>query len=348
MTGSKKGSMRALTLVADRKLELREVALPSPPVAGEVQVRIKAVALNHLDLWGFRGMAFAKRALPLVVGVEAAGEIAAVGPAVEGRRVGDPVALYGGLTCGVCKACREGRDNLCENIGGIMGFHVDGFARDLVNMPARLTIPVPAGVTPRDASCAPIAFATVEHMLFDNAKLQPGETVLVQAGGSGIGSVAIKMAKAIGCTVITTVGDDGKAEKAKALGADHVINYKTERFETITRKLTNKKGVDVVFEHVGGEGFNGSLLVLKRGGRLVTCGSTAGPSVTLNLMQLFQQQYKIFGSFGATIANIRTSLAKMASGLAPVIDMEVPLAEFERGLARIESRQVFGKVVVVF
>jgi alcohol dehydrogenase len=207
---------------------------------------------------------------------------------------------------------------------------------------------VPAGVSLRDASCAPIAFATVEHMLFDNAKLQPGETVLVQAGGSGIGSVAIKMAKAIGCTVITTIGDDAKAAKAKALGADHIINYKTERFETITRKLTNKKGVDVVFEHVGGEGFNGSLLVLKRGGRLVTCGSTAGPTVTMNLMQLFQQQYKIFGSFGATLANIRTSLAKMAAGLAPIIDMEVPLAEFERGLARIESRQVFGKVVVVF
>jgi alcohol dehydrogenase len=256
--------------------------------------------------------------------------------------------LYGGLTCGVCKACREGRDNLCENIAGIMGFHVDGFARDLVNMPARLVVPVPEGVSTRDASCAPIAFATVEHMLFDNAKLQPGETVLVQAGGSGIGSVAIKMAKAIGCTVITTVGDDAKAAKAKALGADHVINYKTERFETITRKLTNKKGVDVVFEHVGGEGFNGSLLVLKRGGRLVTCGSTAGPTVTMNLMQLFQQQYKIFGSFGATLANIRTSLAKMADGLSPIIDLEVPLAEFERGLARIESRQVFGKVIVTF
>jgi alcohol dehydrogenase len=148
--------------------------------------------------------------------------------------------------------------------------------------------------------------------------------------------------------VITTVGDEAKAEKAKALGADHVINYKSERFETITRKLTNKKGVDVVFEHVGGEGFNGSLLVLKRGGRLVTCGSTAGPTVTFNLMQLFQQQYKIFGSFGATLTNIRTSLAKMAGGLTPIIDMEVPLAEFERGLARIESRQVFGKVVVVF
>jgi alcohol dehydrogenase len=280
--------------------------------------------------------------------VEAAGEIAALGSGVSGLKAGEPVALYGGLTCGTCKACREGRDNLCENIAGIMGFHVDGFARDLVNMPARLVVPVPAGVSMRDASCAPIAFATVEHMLFDNAKLQPGETVLVQAGGSGIGTAAIKMAKAIGCTVITTIGDDAKAAKAKALGADHVINYKTERFETITRKLTNKKGVDVVFEHVGGEGFNGSLLVLKRGGRLVTCGSTAGPTVTMNLMQLFQQQYKIFGSFGATLANIRTSLAKMANGLAPAIDMEVPLAQFERGLDRIESRQVFGKVVVTF
>jgi alcohol dehydrogenase len=256
--------------------------------------------------------------------------------------------MYGGKTCGVCKACREGRDNLCENVAGIMGFHVDGFARDLVNMPARLVVPVPDGVSFRDAACAPIAFGTVQHMLFDNARLEPGETVLVQAGGSGIGTAAIKMAKAIGCTVITTVGDDAKAEKAKALGADHVINYRTQRFETITRKLTDKKGVDVVFEHVGGEGFNGSLLVLKRGGRLVTCGSTAGPSITFNLMQLFQQQYKIFGSFGCTLQNIRDSLAKMAAGLTPVIDLEVPLAEFERGLARIEGRQVFGKVVVTF
>ena len=256
--------------------------------------------------------------------------------------------MYGGLTCGTCKACREGRDNLCENVGGIMGFHVDGFARDLINLPARRVIPVPEGVAMRDAACAPIAFATVEHMLFDNARLQPGETILVQAGGSGIGTAAIRMAKAIGCTVITTVGDDTKAEKAKAIGADHVINYRTERFETITRRLTAKKGVDVVFEHVGGEGFNGSLLVLKRGGRLVTCGSTAGPTVTLNLMQLFQQQYRIIGSFGASMRNIRDSLAKMAGGLLPVIDTEVALAELERGLARMESRAVFGKIVVHF
>jgi alcohol dehydrogenase len=207
---------------------------------------------------------------------------------------------------------------------------------------------VPDGVSLRDAACAPIAFSTVEHMLFDNAKLKPGETILVHAGGSGIGSVAIKMARALGCTVITTVGDDAKAEKAKALGADHVINYKTERFEGVTRKLTGKKGVDVVFEHVGGEGFNGSLLCLKRGGRLVTCGSTAGPAVTINLMQLFQQQYKILGSFGASMRNIRDSLSKIAAGMAPIIDTEVELADFEHGLARLESRQVFGKVIVKF
>jgi alcohol dehydrogenase len=340
--------MRSLRLIADRKLELADVPTPPPPGGGEMQIRIKAVALNHLDVWGFRGMAFAKRKLPLVVGAEASGEIAEVGAGVNGFAPGDRVVMYGAMTCGHCAACREGRDNLCENVGGIMGFHIDGFARDRINLPARLVIPVPAGVSLRDAACAPIAFGTTEHMLFDNAKLKPGETILVHAGGSGIGSVAIKMAKAIGCTVITTVGDDAKAEKARALGADYVINYKNERFEGVTRKLTAKKGVDVVFEHVGGEGFNASLFCLKRGGRLVTCGSTAGPSVTINLMQLFQQQYKIFGSFGASMRNIRDSLSKIAAGMAPIVDSEFPLADFERGLARLESRQVFGKVIVNF
>jgi alcohol dehydrogenase len=340
--------MRALTLVADRRIELTDVADPPAPGAGEVQLRIKAIGLNHLDVWGWRGMAFAKRKLPLVVGVEAAGEIVAVGPGVTGVEAGDKVVGYGGLTCGTCKPCREGRDNLCENVSGVMGFHADGFARDLVNMPARLVIPVPDGVSFRDAACAPIAFGTVQHMLFDNAKLEKGETILVQAGGSGIGTSAIKMAKQIGATVITTVGDDEKVEKAKALGADHVINYRKDRFETIVRKLTAKKGVDVAFEHVGPDTFNGSLLCLKRGGRLVTCGSTSGQSTQINLFQLYLQQYRIIGSFGCTIRNVHESLAKMAGGLTPVIDTEVPLADFESALARLESRKVFGKIIVTF
>jgi alcohol dehydrogenase len=340
--------MRALQLIGDRKLELVDIPAPPAPAEGEVQIRVKAVGLNFLDVWGFRGMAFAKRKMPLVVGVEASGVIETPGAGVTQFKPGQKVVMYGAMTCGTCPACREGRDNLCENVGGIMGFHIDGFARDLINLPARLVVPVPDNVSLRDAACAPIAFGTPEHMLFDNARLKPGETVLVHAAGSGIGSVAIKMAKALGCTVITTVGDDSKIEKAKALGADHVINYKKDRFEGVTRKLTAKKGVDVVFEHVGGEGFNASLLCLKRGGRLVTCGSTAGPTVTVNLMQLFQQQYKIFGSFGCQIRNIRDSLSKMAAGMDAIIDSEFPLAEFEKGLARLEGRQVFGKVIVNF
>ena len=341
-------ALRALSVVAERELALTPLADVPPPAADEVQIRIRAVSLNHIDVWGWRGMAFAKRKLPLVAGAEAAGEIAAVGASVTQLKPGDPVVMYGGLTCGTCKACQAGRDNLCENIAGIMGFHVDGFARDLLNMPARLVVPVPPGVALREAACAPIGFSTVQHMLFDNARLEAGETVLVHAGGSGIGTAAIQMAKAIGANVITTVGDDAKAEKARALGADHVINYRTDRFEGVVRKLTGKKGVDVVFEHVGADTFNGSLLCLKRGGRLVTCGATSGPTTTLNLMQLFQQQYRIIGSFGASMRNIRESLAKMAGGIRPVIDSEFPLAAFEEGLKRLESRQVFGKIIIGF
>ena len=340
--------MRALRLVGDRKLELAEVDAPPPPAAGEVQIKTRAIALNHIDVWGWRGMAFAKRKLPVVVGAEAVGEIAAAGDGVTEFRAGDLVVPYGALTCGVCAACRAGRDNLCENVNGLAGFHIDGYARDLYNWPARLAIKVPAGVAVSDAACAPLTFATVEHMLFDNAKLEAGETVLVHAGGSGIGSAAIRLAKAIDAKVITTVGDDEKAKKAKALGADHVINYKTDRFEGVVRKLTQKNGVDVVFEHTGAETWQGSLLSLKRGGRLVTCGATSGQSTTMNLMQLFQQQYKIFGSFGFTIKNIRTSLQKIVEGIRPVIDSELAVADFGEGLARLEGRRVFGKIVVRF
>jgi alcohol dehydrogenase len=340
--------MRALQLFGDRDLRLTDIEAPPPPGPGEVQVRVRALALNYLDVWGFRGMAFAKRKMPQVVGVEASGEIVGVGSGVTRFIVGDPVVMYGAETCGVCRACREGRDNLCENVAGIMGFHIDGFARERLNRPERVVIPVPDGVSFEEAACAPIGFGTVQHMLFDNAKLEPGESVLVHAGGSGIGTAAIRMAKAIGCTVYTTVGDDEKGAKAKALGADHVVNYRTERFEGEVRRLTKRKGVDVVFEHVGAETWNGSLLCLKRGGRLVTCGSTSGVSTTMNLMQLFQQQYRIFGSFGCTMRNIAQSLDKMAAGLKPVIDSVYPLADFSRGLERLEGRKVFGKVVVTF
>jgi len=339
--------MRALQLIKERELRIVELDPPPPPGRGEVQVAVRAVALNHIDVWGWRGMAFVRRKLPLVVGAEAAGEVAAVGPEVGGLKAGQGVALYGAETCGACRACREGRDNLCEDVAGIHGFHIDGFARERVNMKARLCVPVPDGVDIKDAACAPITFGTVEHMLFDNARLEAGETVLVQAGGSGIGSAAIRLAKAAGATVITTVGSDEKAEKARALGADHVINYNTERFEGVVRRLTKKKGVNVVFEHTGVDTWAGSLLSLKRGGRLVTCGSTTGMTAEINLMRLFQQQYRIIGSFGCSIANVATVLRKMAEGTArPVIDTVIDPTEIEDGLKRLESRRVFGKIVI--
>ena len=260
---------------------------------------------------------------------------------------GQLVSIYGARTCGLCKPCREGRDNLCEHVAGVHGFHLDGFAQEKINLPARLLVPAPPGVTPIGAAVAPVTFGTVEHMLFDNARLQPGETILVQAGGSGIGSAAIQLARKMGCTVITTVGSDDKIERAKALGADHVINYREDRFEGVVRKLTKKKGVDVVFEHVGADTWAGSMLCMKRGGRLVTCGSTSGVSTTMNLMQLFQQQLKIFGSFGCRMENMANAMQKMAAGLvAPVIDTEVDFDGIGAALQRMESRDVFGKIIL--
>jgi NADPH:quinone reductase-like Zn-dependent oxidoreductase len=339
--------IRALQLITDGELALTEREAPPPPAAGEVQLRIRCVGLNHIDVWGLRGMAFAKRLYPLSVGAEASGEVIAVGEGVTNVAVGDRVVPFSALTCGTCKACLRGRDNLCENVAGVRGFHVNGFAQDITNHPARLVVKIPDGVSMEDASCVAVAYSTVEHMLFDNAQLEPGETVLVHAGGSGIGTIAIKIAKSIGCTVITTAGSDEKCARTQSeLGADHAINYRTDRFEGRVRRLTGKKGVDVVFEHVGADTWQGSLLSMKRGGRLVTCGATSGPTGSINLMQLFQQQYRIVGSFGSPLSALVRALDRIASGVRPVIDTVYGLEDFRAGVGRLEQRDVFGKILV--
>ncbi|WP_182084864.1 zinc-binding dehydrogenase [Aureimonas sp. ME7] len=339
--------MRALQLVADRDLRRVDIAEPGEPGPGEVTVRIQVVALNHIDVWGWRGMAFAKRKLPLTIGAEASGIVEALGSGTSGLVPGQLVSIYGARTCGLCRACSEGRDNLCEHVSGVHGFHLDGFAQERINLPARLLVPAPPGCDAVGAALAPVTFGTVEHMLFDNAKLEPGETILVHAGGSGIGTAAIQLAKRQGATVITTVGSDDKIEPAKALGADHVINYRSDRFEGVVRKLTKKRGVDVVFEHVGADTFAGSMLCLKRGGRLVTCGSTSGVSTEVNLMMLFQQQLKLIGSFGCRMENMADAMQKMARGLVkPVIDTEVGFDDIAIALERMEGRRVFGKIIL--
>jgi alcohol dehydrogenase len=339
--------LRALQLVSDREVKITDIAPPPPPGEGEVQLNIRVVALNHIDVWGWRGMAFAKRKLPMVVGAEASAVVSAIGPGVSNVRTGDLVSIYGAPTCGRCRPCREGRDNHCEHPKGVHGFHLDGYAREYANMPARNVIPAPEGVSDIGAALAPVTFGTCEHMLFDNAKLESGETVLVHAGGSGIGSAAIQLAKKIGCTVITTVGSDDKIEKCKELGADHVINYRTDRFEGAVRKITKKRGVDVVFEHVGKDTWAGSMLSMRRGGRLVTCGSTSGVSAETNLMMLFQQQLRLIGSFGCNMRNIADAMEKMAKGyVKPVVDTEIEFGDIATALHRMETRQVFGKIIM--
>src|SRR3984957_2029022 len=338
--------IRALQMLSDKDLALRRIDPPSPPGPGEVRLRVRYVGINHIDVFGLRGMAFAQRLYPLSVGAEAACEVVSVGENVTNVAPGDRVVPFSAYTCGTCRQCLRGRDNLCENVAGIRGFHLDGWARDITNHPARLVVKIPAGVEMKDAARVGVAYSTAEQRLSDNARLEPGETILIHAGGSGIGTIAVKIAKSIGCTVITTVGSADKANKVKALGADHVINYREDRFEGVTRKLTARKGVDVVFEHVGADTWQGSLLCLKRGGRLVTCGATSGPAATINLMQLFQQQYRIFGSFGSPISALSRALARIAGGVTPVIDTVYRLDDFRAGVERLAKRDVFGKILV--
>jgi len=337
---------QALMLSDRNALDWADVPVAPRPGPGEVRIAIRAFALNHLDLFSLRGMAFAKRALPLVAGVEGAGYVTDVGPDVAGLSLGDAVVIYPGVTCGRCIACREGRDNLCEAPEGIMGFHRHGIAAHTVTVPARLAIKVPDGVDIREATTAPVTFATVLHMLVTNARLSANESLLVHAAGSGIGSTAIKLAKRMGVSVFATVGDDKKIPRARSIGADYVINYREQRFESVIRRLTDKRGVDVVFEHVGVSTWRGSMASLALGGRLVTCGSTSGVSTELDLLHLFNRQIKILASFGGTIADVSAGLALMADGLRPEIDAIVPPARIHEALARIAARNVFGKIIV--
>ncbi len=312
-------------------------------------MRVKAVALNHLDLWGFRGMAFAKRKLPLVVGAEAAGEIAAVGAGVTGFKPGDTVVMYGALTCGNCQACREGRDNLCENVAGIMGFHIDGFARDLINMPARLVIPVPAGVSPArrrlraDRLLAPSS--TCCSTTPSSSRARPSWCMPAAPASARSRSRWPRRSAAPSSPPSATTPRPRRPRRSAPITSS---TTKTERFEGVTRKLTAKKGVDVVFEHVGGEGFNGSLLCLKRGGRLVTCGSTSGPTVDDQPDAAVPAAVQDLRLVRRLDAQHPRQPRQDGRRHAPVIDTEVALADFERGLARLESRQVFGKIVVNF
>lgn len=326
------------------KLERAEISEPSLP-PGHALVRVRAVALNHLDVWVRRGVPGHKFPLPIVPGSEVAGVVERVSDGGAWKD-GDEVIVAPGFSCGRCPACLGGNDPLCPEYG-IYGETANGGCAELMAVPLRNLIRKPAGLSMTDAAALPLDMLTAWHMLVARAQIRPGETVLVHAGGSGVGSAAIQIAKLWGATVYATAGSAEKVRRARELGADAAINYKESDFVAETRALTRKRGVDVVFEHVGAETFERSLRALGRGGRLVTCGATAGAEVTINLRLVFFKLLSILGSTMGSLAELHEIMRHVEAGrLKPVVDRVLPLEKVAEGHRVLEAREAFGKVVL--
>ena len=312
----------------------------------EVLVRVEACALNHLDLWVRRGIPGVPIPLPHIPGSDISGEIAQVGAEVSTVRVGQKVALAPLVSCGKCAACVAGLDNHCREATNL-GYMIDGGCAEFVRAPEVNCMPYPENLSFEEAASIPLVFQTAWHMLIGRAELQPGEDVLVLGAGSGVGSAAIQIAKFFGARVIATAGTDEKLQKAKQLGADHLINHKTQKIRDEVRRITDKRGVDVVFEHVGIATWDDSLASLAPGGRLVTCGATTGYDAKVDLRFLFSRQLSLLGSYMGTKSELQTVMKLVAAGkLKPIVDRVFPLAEAAAAHAYLESSSQFGKVVL--
>ena len=321
----------------------RELIDPGPR---EVRVRVRAVAVNHLDLWVRRGLPHMKYEWPYRLGSDIAGEVDALGPGARCAKVGDKVLVSPGLSCSVCERCLSGADNLCKQYRIFGEGAQGGYVRHL-NVPDENLLPFPEPLSFTDAAAVPLAFLTAFQMVVTKGQVKPGQTVLVQAAGSGVSSAAIQLAKVWGARVITTTSTDEKAERARAIGADHVINYVTEDFVAECKKLTNKLGVDLVIEHVGGDVFVKSVLATRWGGRVVTCGATAGFTPTLDLRQIFFRQVEVLGSTMGPKGDLFRILALVNAGrLRPVVDRVLPLWSAAQAHSVLEERKAFGKVVL--
>ncbi len=337
--------MKAILIREHGGVDKLEFADVPDPVArpGEAIVRVRAVALNHLDIWLRRGVPGHKFPLPMIPGSEVAGVVESVDD--PRWKVGDEVIVAPGYSCGRCVACLSGNDPLCRNFG-IFGETVSGGASEKIAVPIRNLIRKPAALSFAEAAAVPLDMLTAWHMLVARAQLRPGETVLVQAGGSGVGSAAIQIAKLWGATVYATAGSATKAARAKALGADETIVYTEVDFADDVRRLTSKRGVDVIFEHVGGETFERSLRTLAKGGRLVTCGSTSGGEVNINLRLVFFKLLSILGSTMGSLAELHELMKFVEAGrLHPVVDRVLPLSQVAEGHRLLEAREAFGKIV---
>jgi NADPH:quinone reductase-like Zn-dependent oxidoreductase len=315
--------------------------------ASEVLVRVRACALNHLDLWVRRGIPGVVFPMPHIPGSDISGEVAKVGELVKHVRVGQRVLLAPGVSCGLCEHCAAGDDNLCREYT-LFGYRIDGGCAEYVKAPAANVIPIPGDLTFEEAAAVPLVFLTAWHMLITRARLQPGEQVLILAGGSGVGTAAIQIAKMMQARVIATVGSEAKATKAKELGAEEVILHSRQSIKEEVKRLTARRGVDVVIEHVGEATWTDSVSSLAVGGRLVTCGATTGYNANIDLRFLFSRQLSILGSYTGSRAELHRVLALIGQRkLHAVIDTTLPLKDCALGHAMLERREQFGKIVLV-
>lgn len=327
-------------------LVVEEVPTPTPG-PGEALVKVRACGLNHLDLFAREGSHGVHAPLPHIGGLEPAGQIAALGPEVTGWQPGDRVLVGSAITCGACEFCRGGNDNLCAR-RKVIGIHVAGGLAEYIKVPASILVRIPDTLSWIQAAAAPTAFGTAWHMLVSRAALRPGEWVLVHAAGSNVGVAGIQIAKYLGATVIATASTDEKLAKAKELGADFTINYAQANFSHGVMQLTDQRGVEVVFEHVGTTTWERSIACLRPLGRLVTCGSTTGRYGQTDLWSVFWKQVSILGSFAFSSTEFRAVWELLAQGrFHPVIDRCFPLAEIVAAQQYLQERKQFGKVVVV-
>ena len=325
---------------------VRETVDVPDPGPREVRIRVRAVALNHLDLWVRRGIPGLKLAYPHRLGADVVGEVEAIGPGAHGATLGARVVVSPGVSCGVCQKCLSGQDHLCRQYA-ILGEHtLGGYGQHLVVPDANL-LPYPGDLPPAQVAAVPLVFLTAWQMVVEKGQVRPGQTVLVQAAGSGVSSAAIQIAKLHGARVLATAGTDAKAERARALGADEVINYKTSDFVAEVKKLTGKRGADLVIDHVGGDVMTRNILATASGGRIVTCGSTAGFEPTIDLRHVFFRQIEILGSTMGPKGSLFGILEHVKAGkLRPVVDRVLPLWQAAEAHRALEARDAFGKIVL--
>jgi 2-desacetyl-2-hydroxyethyl bacteriochlorophyllide A dehydrogenase len=341
--------MKVLQLVAHGQpgtFELREVP-DLQPGPGEVVVRVRACGLNHLDLWTEAGELPLPIKLPLTPGCEIAGEVLQVGDDVNHFHAGDRVAIQSNLFCGTCEYCERGEESMCLN-NVMLGVQRNGGLAEQVIVPTRAVVPLPREVDFTTSAALTLAGSTAMHMLTNRASVKAGDWVLVMAGASGVGSAAIQIARGLGARVVSTGSTEAKRELARKLGVEAAFDANDPKWPIEVRKLTDRRGVDLVIEHIGGAVLPQAFNCLARGGTVVTCGATAGRQVPFDLWPFFVKQQRLIGSYGRNAADFKATLDWAAQGkLKPVIDSIVHLAEAPRAFARLRSRQVLGKIVVM-